>query len=689
MKNMRKLLSLLLIALLAVALLAGCGGNSSNSSSSEPAEEAEEEPAEEAEEPAEEPAEEAAEEPAEEPAPVEKVPGQVIVGTTTEANGDWSYATWTNNATDNTVETFIDDCLTVTTDLNGDYVVNDSVVENMEIQDNGDTKTWTITIKDGLKWNTGDPIEAKDFLTWSVFTCSPLAKEMSATTASYNAILGGKPYREGEATCVEGLRLIDDKTISITVMATGYDGSTVLPYYYDLANAALRAVDAEFWFGEGWTVADDGEGAYLKNVNDEAATLDDKVKENIEKVRYQNSDRVSAGPYYLAGYDTSSYQITLKKNENYCGNFEGQKPDIETIIIMKTEDDTVMDMLATGQIDILNEITDGNDVNAALDLIDNGTIDSSYVRYDRAGYGKIIFMCDFGPTQYQGVRHAIAHLLDRVEFANTFCAGWGSVINGPYGTAFTMAQDSEDLLAEKLDTYEYRVDAAIAALEEAGFTLGENGEAYESGIRYKEVTEEEIGSYPHCIDVNGKKLMPCILEWACSEGNSVSDLIATMLQENPDLAAAGIQINRTIMTFPELLNYMYRQDVYGVGGQDFTVPKYNMMNLATGWNSAVYDMSYEFTTNEEYLANGYNNPHIYDEELDKLSMDMVYGVEAGDYETYLQKWQDFIIRWNEVLPELPLYSNVYVTVYPNTIENYNQTSFCQFEKAILYAKYVG
>ena len=69
--------------------------------------------------------------------------------------------------------------------------------------------------------------------------------------------------------------------------------------------------------------------------------------------------------------------------------------------------------------------------------------------------------------------------------------------------------------------------------------------------------------------------------------------------------------------------------------------------------------------------------------------DMVYGVEAGDYASYLDIWQKFIIRWNEVLPELPLYSNVYVTVYPNTIENYNQTSFCNFEQAILYAKYVG
>ena len=114
-----------------------------------------------------------------------------------------------------------------------------------------------------------------------------------------------------------------------------------------------------------------------------------------------------------------------------------------------------------------------------------------------------------------------------------------------------------------------------------------------------------------------------------------------------------------------------------------------MMNLATGWNSAVYDMSYDFSLDPEVIATGYNNPKIMDPELDKLSMDMVYGVEAGDYASYLDIWQKFIIRWNEVLPELPLYSNVYVTVYPNTIENYNQTSFCNFEQAILYAKYVG
>lgn len=45
------------------------------------------------------------------------------------------------------------------------------------------------------------------------------------------------------------------------------------------------------------------------------------------------------------------------------------------------------------------------------------------------------FQCDFGPTQFEAVRHAVALLLDRNEFANTFCQGWGGVVNGMYGTA--------------------------------------------------------------------------------------------------------------------------------------------------------------------------------------------------------------------------------------------------------------
>ena len=38
---------------------------------------------------------------------------------------------------------------------------------------------------------------------------------------------------------------------------------------------------------------------------------------------------------------------------------------------------------------------------------------------------------------------------------------------------------------------------------------------------------------------------------------------------------------------------------------------------------------------------------------------------------------------------VPLYSNIYVTVYPNTIDNYAEDSFWGFKRAILYANWVG
>ena len=85
------------------------------------------------------------------------------------------------------------------------------------------------------------------------------------------------------------------------------------------------------------------------------------------------------------------------------------------------------------------------------------------------------------------------------------------------------------------------------------------------------------------------------------------------------------------------------------------------------------------------VALGYNQNYLFDDTLDQLSMDMVYGVEPGDDETYLKIWQDFIIRWNELLPNLPLYSNVYYTIYPEWLEGFEQNSLWGFQDAILYA----
>lgn len=623
-----------------------------------------------------------------------KADGQVVIGTSTEASGDWAYSAFTRNpnATDNEVVKLTDDMNTIDTDQHGDYVINKTVVKSYErIEEENGNVTFKFVINDGLKFNNGEAVTAENFVAWTMFLVSPAGKEMGVVSATYNMLPGGLAYRNGETNVLSAVRLYDEKTFSITIAKTGEDGETnYLPYYYDLGYGAMQAVNLTYWFGEGWSVKDDGEGVYFVNADGKeftAATVGDTVTAG----RFATGNRVTAGPYNLVSYDQSSGEIVLEVNENYNGNFEGQKPGIQKLVIVKTSDDTVMDMISTGQIQIYSGIADGAQVNAVLDLIEAGTIDSSPSQYDRAGYGYFGFACDLGPAQFTEFRQAVAYLLNRVEFAQTFCQGWGSVVHGPYCTAFSMTAKTD--IDKKVNHYDYNPEKAVELLKQAGFVYNADGSDYVDGsgeVRYAKVTEEQARYYESFNKVlaDGTILMPATLNWASSEGNSVSALLTTMLASSDATKAAGISIVKTEMTFPSLLSYMYRQEMNGAVG-DFSVPTYNMFNLATGYNGGVYDESYNWTTDPEYIEQGYNVQHLYDKELDKLSMDMVYGVEPGDEATYLSLWEKYIIRWNELLPMVPLYSNIYVTVYPNTIDNYAEDSFWGFERAILYANWVG
>ena len=623
-----------------------------------------------------------------------KADGQVVIGTSTEASGDWAYSAFTRNpnATDNEVVKLTDDMNTIDTDQHGDYVINKTVVKSYErIEEENGNVTFKFVINDGLKFNNGEAVTAENFVAWTMFLVSPAGKEMGVVSATYNMLPGGLAYRNGETNVLSAVRLYDEKTFSITIAKIGEDGETnYLPYYYDLGYGAMQAVNLTYWFGEGWSVKDDGEGVYFVNADGKEFTAE-TVGETVKAGRFATGNRVTAGPYNLVSYDQSSSEIVLEVNENYNGNFEGQKPGIQKLVIVKTSDDTVMDMISTGQIQIYSGIADGAQVNAVLDLIEAGTIDSSPSQYDRAGYGYFGFACDLGPAQFTEFRQAVAYLLNRVEFAQTFCQGWGSVVHGPYCTAFSMTSKTD--IDKKVNHYDYNPEKAVELLKQAGFVYNADGSDYVDGsgeVRYAKVTEEQARYYESFNKVlaDGTILMPATLNWASSEGNSVSALLTTMLASSDATKAAGISIVKTEMTFPSLLSYMYRQEMNGAVG-DFSVPTYNMFNLATGYNGGVYDESYNWTTDPEYIEQGYNVQHLYDKELDKLSMDMVYGVEPGDEATYLSLWEKYIIRWNELLPMVPLYSNIYVTVYPNTIDNYAEDSFWGFERAILYANWVG
>lgn len=596
------------------------------------------------------------------------VENQIIFGNTTELSGDLGNAWWTNNAADMAIRSLIDDYDVIVTDQEGAFVENTTVCGGIESTENEDgTKTFTVKINEGLKYNNGDPITAADYVAYALIGYSPAAKAAGAKNdAGAAQVVGGTAYMSGEADTITGIRLVDEYTYSITISAD------YLPYYFDVVYASLKPLSLKMYASADLTVKDDGKGVYLDG--------GELKKEEIDASRWIYEGRISAGPYQLVEFDQSSLQATLEINPNYAGNFEGQKPSVEKIIYTKAVQETMMDNLKTGGVDMLTALTDGSEINAALDLEAAGGFHT--VKYDRNGYGVLSFQCDFGPTQFQSVRHAVAYLLDRNEFANQFCQGYGSVVNGPYGVAMWMYQESKEELSEKLNPYSYSVDKAIEELEADGWVYDENGNEYKEGIRYKKVTAEEAGDYEHNVTLDdGTILMPLIIEWASSENNSVSELLSVMLANGEQTAEAGMQINMHTMSFDDLLNYMYRD---ASQGDQYGVPTYGMYNLATNWTPQ-YDVSYNFTMDPELVAAGYNTQYTQDEQLDQLSMDMVYGVESGDDAAYLEKWVAFVERWNEYLPEIPLYSNVYHDIMSDKIQNLECNALWDFAHAVVYA----
>ena len=81
----------------------------------------------------------------------------------------------------------------------------------------------------------------------------------------------------------------------------------------------------------------------------------------------------------------------------------------------------------------------------------------------------------------------------------------------------------------------------------------------------------------------------------------------------------------------------------------------------------------DVTENADGSATITKNGKTYTLGLDFLSMDMVYNCEpAGAFDTeekvYNQWWKLYVQRWNQLLPEIPLYSNQYYDIYAAKID---------------------
>ena len=544
----------------------------------------------------------------------EKADNSFILGNTTELSGQFRYATFgkTNPAaSDNDVEGLTSGLETVATTKEGGFEWNETVVDSHEETINEDgSLTYTIKIKDDLKFSDGSPVTAKDYLAFTMAMYSPVGAEAQGSEKSLPTMVGWKgayqkytgPDSEEGTKFLAGLHLIDDYTFSVSILPDYAN------YFYKIIYGGFSASYAAAFLGEGVEIKDDGEGCYL---SDEfyAKDADGKYIQaaKIKKLCTDTSEENYAaypwsGPYVVKSFDNSDSTATLVKNEYYKGNYEGATPKIGTIIYKKIISATQMISFTSGELDVIAGITGGAETDEALKTADESEGKYVYTHYSRAGYGKLGFRADYGPAQFASVRQAIALCMDRAQFAKDFTGGYGGVVDGPYYTGSWMYKAAVDQ-GMLLDSYATSADAAIEVLEADGWIYNADGTPYAGeGVRYKAIPADKInendknykavdGTYK-TEEVNGVYLMPLVINWYGTADNPFTDLLQTGLKANENVAKAGMVVYNTIGDFGPMLDELYQAAVYGFYAG---TPMYCAFNFATGFSSAAYDYAFNMT----------------------------------------------------------------------------------------------
>lgn len=574
---------------------------------------------------------------------------KIIIGNTTELSGNLRHSTFgvsSPAASDLDIDGLINGYSTVVANKVGDYQYDSTVVESHEDTVNEDgTRTFTVKIKNDLKFSDGTPITAKNFLYFLMAFSTPITatKEGGGSNTAGQAYVGYKEYsqfdgtndgkiiykkdKDGKDTTdvdytiskkFKGVRLIDEYTYSLTATE---DYAT---YFYGITLAGLSPTAKAMYMGNN-DVKDDGDGCYIVEAENAADkfyntktegevtsyTFASYIRKSATNTNQAGEDKIPfTGAYMIDNYDKANKTCTLVRNDQYKGNFEGQKGGFDKIVYIQIVSETQLTQLEQGQVNVVAGITGGTDTDAALKLVREKPDSFASVDYARAGYGKLGFRSDFGPAMFQEVRQAIAYSIDRPAFAKQFNGGYGGVVDGPYYTGAWMYKEA---LKEgmKLDVYTASVDSAIEVLEDGGWTYNYKGEKYKAGdgIRYKKLSGAELtynnlhfasqdGKYK-TYKLGGAYYMPLVINWFGTTPNPFTDQLISSWATSSALQQIGMAVQYKLGDFTPMLGELYQYEGYGYNG----VATYNAFNFATGYNSAAYDYSFNCSIEPNLFEN--------------------------------------------------------------------------------------
>ncbi len=526
----------------------------------------------------------------------------------------------------------------------GEYVENPTVVKEYKIEeDEAGNKTYTFALCDDLKWSDGSDITAKDYVGSILWKASPKWLEAGASSNIGQGLVGYKDYVAGKTDVFAGVKLIDDHTFSCTIDAAE------LPYFYEYNYVAIPPMPMAV-YAPGCEIVATEDGCSFDSEYDVLAAM-----QNVSQTeRFQPT--VGCGPYRMISYDNQI--ATLEINEYFKGDLDGDKPTIQYIVQKVVPEETKVDALISGEVDLITAVTEGKVIDAAKAA--EGIEEHHYYRN---GYGLMAFSCDWGPTADENVRWALAYLVDRGAIVDYALGGYGGTVDSQYGYAQWMYQDAGADLEEELIPIGLNIEAANERLDQTEWK-------YESdGVTPFDASKANAeGTY---MRYNDKGEMLTINHMG-TDGIAVTDAIEIQYVANAPLAGVNFVVTKS--DFSALLDNLY----YGYE-MDEADRKYCSFNLSVDL-SAVFD-PYTISFHSDKCGTWENYGQLADEELDKLIMEL-RAVEPGNNEAFIERWIAYEKRWQELMPQIPLFSNEYFDLYSSSVQGLCTTPFAYYSDVI-------
>lgn len=592
-----------------------------------------------------------------------------VVGNPTPMRGEFFTEMWGNDTSDIDVRDLLHGYnLILWDDEDGMFDIDPSVVSGISFHENkrGD-HIFILYLYDDLRYSDGTKITAWDYAFSFLLTMAPEIKEIGGEPLRQEHILGYQDYIDKKAP-LAGVHVASDRTLIITL------NHEYLPFFYEMGLLSCNPYPISV-IAPGVMVKDDGEGVYLANIDPEikepiftaellAHTIMDK------ETGYMSHPSVVSGPYTITSWDGATAQFEI--NPYYKGNAKGQKPTIDHLTYTYVSYDSMVEQMDNGEFDLLDKVVRADKIKAMIQRM--GPDNLAAATYPRIGLSYISFACEKEAMSSLAVRQAIAWCMDRDKITKDYVDAFGARVDSFFGIGQWMhgilagtiqapvepPKDESDAKAmaeyksrvdaynalnlDELTVYTKDLDRARALLDQDGWTLNEDG------IRQKEDIVLDL-----------KLIYP--------ESNNINEIFEK--EFIPNLEQIGIRLTMEAVPMADLLSMWYQQDERDA----------DMIYLASNLY-IIFDPSAHFSKEGAWA---YTN--LYDEELYSASIAM-RKTEPGDILGYMQRWIEFEKRFNEVLPMLPLYSNVYFDFFTNQLHNFQISENVTWGTAIV-GSYLG